>query len=335
MNRFVRCAVGLVAIAFSTALAIAQDLARPSGVRFASGDWTFVPVVKNVAGDWSSPGILALRKKDLVVGDNIVSIWYERPAVVGGAWAATSWVSQDQWQAITFVKNRFAIGSEHDFLWPTNDPVTAPASPETPLPYSHGLFVEDPLSALPNDANRDQVVTVLTELGYQSASVTLEQIGPCEGSVVLQGLSATAILAASTSPPASTLENFFLTGVPLSCAEIGVPSPPTGFVPGTNIPLPGAPLDPQNPWKRDDRPPVLLPDCTSQTTCCYAAPIIFRYVRKGANGLEYVEYCEGTQTWSCPQSPGVACPLTPSCSAPSAPLPDLDAGSVSCGLSMN
>ncbi len=335
MKRFVWCAVGLVAIVCSATVAIAQDLARPSEVRFASGEWTFVPVIRNVAGEWSSPGILALRKKDLAVGENIVSIWYERPEVEGGVWIASSWVSQDQWQAIAFVKNRFAVDNQYDFLWPADDPAPESATAETPQPYSHGLFVEDPLSSLPIDSNRDQVVTVLTGLGYQSASVSLEKIGLCEGSLVLQGLSATAVLEASTSPPTSTLENFFLTGVPLSCAETGTPAPPPGFVPGTTIPLPGFPLEPQRPWKRDGRPPVLLPDCNSDITCCYSAPIIFRYVRKGANGLEFVEYCEGMQTWSCPRQRGESCPLTPSCPGPSVLLPDLEASPVSCGLSIS
>lgn len=328
MRRFVRWVVGTVAFIVSTAPVAAQDLSRPVGVRFAKDDWTFVPVVKSVAGVWSVPGILALRRKDNVVGQNIVSIWYEFPAAAGGAWLATSWASQDHWQAIAYTKNRFDISNDFDFMWPTSDPVAAPLDPETPAPYFHGLFEVDPLAGLPVDENRDQVISVLTGLGYQSASVTVEQVGPCEGESVLDALAATAVLAVSTPTPAWSLEESFSSGIPDSCAAIDIVPPPAGLIPGTDLPLPGIPL---GPWKRDSRPAVLRSECMPSFDCCYAAPIVFRYVRKGAFGLEYIEYCEGQLTWQCPGEPGVLCPAQPSCPGPELPSPDPASGPVTCG----
>ncbi len=320
-------AVGLV---LSTASASAQDMARPSSVRFAANEWTFVPVVKNTAGIWSSPGVLALRDKDNVVGENIVAIWYEFPAAAGGVWSATSWVSQDHWQAITHTKNRFAISSVYDFVWPTDDPIAAPVNPEAPEPYFHGLFTVDPLAGLPIDENRDQVISTLTELGYQSASVAVEQVGLCEGEMVLDALAATAVLAASTPTPTATLEAAFGAAIPASCAQIAAPAPLTGFVSGTEVPLPGIPL---GPWKRDSRPAFPHGNCDLATQCCYAAPIIFIYKRKGLLGLEYIEYCEGLQVWNCPGEPGVPCPAVPTCPAPEAtPDPSVP---VTCGYSFN
>ena len=317
--RAVACAA--VALSASAVSSFAQSVSRPAGVRVTQKDWVFVPVVVQGSGSLEIPGVLALRDESLIVGQNIVSVWYSNPGVPGAEWPAVAWESQDQWEAIKWTKEAFGISDAYDFLWPTTDAPFVGGSTEVPQNYFKGLLTSDPFAALVAQPDGDQIVELLASMGYKAASIAIDQNGQCSTKVILAALADTTAFAVLAQPPVQQVRARYSSLVPASCAQV-VPPPAVGFVPGTTIPLPGTPLTPAAPWQRDSRPGFFDPTCTTATTCCYQAPIIWLYTTTNWLGMTVIHYCEGEISWTCPVPPGVPtppCPATPNCAEPLGP----------------
>lgn len=324
-NRWYRAtAMAVAAVGVVTTHANADSVARPAGVRVTQQDWIFVPVVVQGLGSPTVPGVLAIRDKSAAVGENIVAVWYENPQAVGTEWPAKSWESQDPWEAINWVKQEQGIGDEYDVLWPTSDPKTASNPTEIPKNYVKGLLTMDPLAELASQPEGDQLVEILTAIGYQSASISVDKSGPCDTKVILAALADTTVFAVLARPAFTQVESRFASLVPATCAQVvpPPPPPPPPVIPGTTTPQPGTPLSPGAPWQRDTTPPRGDPTCSTATTCCYAEKIIWLYTKTNWLGLTVIRYCESEISYSCPAPAGVPpapCPATPPCSAPPGP----------------
>ncbi|MFN8818240.1 MAG: hypothetical protein ACK5ZV_16065 [bacterium] len=320
---------------------LAQSIARPAGVRATQQDWVFVPVIIQSAGSLTVPGVLALRDKSALVGENLVAVWYANPGAPGVDWPAKSWTSQDQWEAIKWTKQQFAIGDQYDFLWPTADPQSAGSLTEVPQDYFKGLLDNDPFAALLTTPDGEAMVSLLTAIGYKSATINVDKDGPCSTKIILSALADTTAFAVSVRPPKDQVGAMYESLVPLACVQVVQPAPPPpppppAVVPGTTTPLPGAPVNPVNPWKPGPRPDRHVPGCSTATTCCYGRQIFWFYTVVGWFGLTYVQYCESEVTWTCPAPPTVPpapCPPIPTCPAPLGPyMPPQPPGPVPCGF---
>ncbi|MBX3405352.1 MAG: hypothetical protein KF869_01205 [Phycisphaeraceae bacterium] len=297
-------------------------------------DWVFAPVVVETQQSVQIPGVLALRDLSQAVGDNIVAVWYENPLVQGEAWTAKAWESQDQWKAIEWVKAQFDIGDEWNQFWPTSAAVPHTPTTEPPVEYFKGVLDTDPMAAWVAGSEGEEIVAVLTSIGYKSASVPVDKEGPCDTKTVLAALADTSAFAVLAHPSAAQLDDYFAVRVPLTCAQrvVPPPPPPPPVVPGTTTPQPGVPLNPGAPWQRDSRPPTYKPSCSTVTTCCYEAPIIWLYTTTNWLGLTVIRYCESQISWSCPNPSGGPCPAAPSCGEPIGPhFPPPPPGAVPCG----
>jgi len=73
-------------------------------------------------------GFLALKNKADAVGGNIVSVWFQRPAVPGQPWPSKAWQSTDQWDAIKTIAADLNLPTD-EWLGPTTDPKTLDAPP--------------------------------------------------------------------------------------------------------------------------------------------------------------------------------------------------------------
>lgn len=318
-------AVAAVGISVCECPTLAQSVSRPAGVRVTQKDWDFVPVVVQDVGTLVVPGVLALRDTSQTVGDNLVAVWYENPGGQGIEWPAKSWESQDQWEAIKWIKEQFGIGDEYDLLWPTIDPKTEDWSTEVPQNYFKGMLTSDPFSELTTEPDGETVVALLTAMGYKSASIDVDKVGPCDTRVILPALANTTAFAVLGQPPLEQVEDRFAALVPATCAQVAPPPPPPPppVVPGTTTPQPGPPLNPGGPWQTDGRrPPFMDPTCSTATTCCYGEHIIWLYTTTNWLGLTVIRYCESTISWSCPAPAGVPpapCPPAPTCPAPPSP----------------
>ena len=321
--RAVACAA--VALSASAVSSFAQSVSRPAGVRVTQKDWVFVPVVVQGSGTLEIPGVLALRDESLIVGQNIVSVWYSNPGVPGAEWPAIAWESQDQWEAIKWTKEAFGISDAYDFLWPTSDAPSAGGSSEAPQSYFKGLLTSDPFAALVAQPDGEQIVILLASMGYKAASIAVDQNGPCSTRVILSALADTTAFAVLAQPPLQQVQARYSSLVPTTCAQVVPPPPPPPVIPvipGTTTPQPGTPISPGAPWQRDSSPPYRKPALDTATTCAYGARIIWLYTTTNWLGLTVIEYCQSEMSWTCAAPPGVPpapCPANPPCPPPAGP----------------
>jgi hypothetical protein len=327
-------ALALAGVSVCAGQSLAQSVSRPAGVRVTQKDWVFVPVVVQDVGSLAVPGVLALRDKSQAVGENLVAVWYENPGVQGVEWPAKSWESQDQWEAIKWVKEQFGIGDDYDVFWPTSDPKTEGWSSEVPQNYFKGLLTSDPFAELVDEPDGETIVALLTMMGYKAASVDVDKDGPCDTKTILPALVDTTAFAVLAQPPLNQVEARFESLVPATCAQVvPPPPPPPPVVPGTTTPQPGTPLNPGGPWQTDHRPPWYDPFCSTATSCCYRQKIIWLYTTTNWLGLTVIRYCESDISWSCPNPTGAPCPAAPTCAAPPGPyFPPPPPGPVPCGF---
>lgn len=138
-----------------------------SDVQIEFGGWTFVPTVDN--GRVTS--ILALRTDGASVGQNIVSVWFQRGA---NTWRVTAWESQDQRDAVSFVKASLGIGNQFDQSWPVGGPFTM-QTPQAPTAFHNGLLVGDTKADLIDSAtDRRATMEALVLAGYRAAVLGIE-----------------------------------------------------------------------------------------------------------------------------------------------------------------
>lgn len=228
---------GALVVLTSGGTALAQT-ARPAGVRVTQADWVYVPVVIEDQGVCGVPGVLALRDPAAAIGANIVAIWYENPGVPGADWASVAWTTSNPWEAIKWVKAEYGIDDEWDDLWPAGS--ASPAeSFANPAEYTLGLMADDPLQMITSDPQGVELVALLTDLGYQSASVPIDPHGTCDKSVVLAALADTASYAMCEQPPLDQVEARYAAQVSPTCPQMS-PLPqlkircvPIGRIPGT------------------------------------------------------------------------------------------------------
>jgi hypothetical protein len=213
---------------------------RPLPFHLILGDWHVVPITADGPnGTRIVHSVLALKNKAEVIGENIVSLWYQRDS--SGAWSAKAWESSDQWQAIEAVKSDAGIGNQYDDRWPTIDPKLESIVPEAPKGYAQGLLTTDPIfNIIVESPSRPEIVELLAAVGYKAADVPIEnQTFACSTDVFLSQLSAS--IEAAQSKPASdstaSVMNFateFQSLVGETCAGPQSPTiPPVVNVPWT------------------------------------------------------------------------------------------------------
>lgn len=267
---------GIMGLTAMPIAAHAQAVARPAGVRVMQNGWTFVPVVVQDAGTLDIPGVLAIRDTSQAVGENIVAVWYENPGAAGAEWPAVGWESQDPWEAIKWAKQVFGIGDEYDALWPTTAGPTAGEPTEFPQSYFKGLLTSDSFATVVEEPDGEEIVAGLTAMGYKSASIDIDNDGPCDTKTILPALADTTAFAVLVQPPLAQVEARYASLVPETCAQVipPPPPPPTPVIPGTTRPQPGTPLNPGAPWQSGPRPDRDVAGCSTATTCCYGRQII-------------------------------------------------------------
>jgi hypothetical protein len=309
-----------------------DDVARPSGRRVQQDDWTFVAVLSMQGESASVPGVLALRDKANATGDNIVAIWYENPGQSSGDWSAKAWQSQNQAEAVKYVKGHYLIDDRWDMLWPTGDQLENPYAAD-PLDYDRGLLVSDVYSFLVDSASRDVAVRFLTDIGYTSAYVPFESSSEvtCGKNDFLSAY-ADAVVFGATHESASDSDWLERSSTQLLLACAAPPAAPVlpTILPGTAIPVPGTAINPD--WWFDPSTTIRDPTCDTTSSCCYRTKIKFLYSAGCLFGT-CIYYCQADYSWNCPVVPPAPCPATPACADPIGPLFPPSGYTADCGHS--
>ncbi|MBY0308139.1 MAG: hypothetical protein K2Q09_05310 [Phycisphaerales bacterium] len=277
--------------------------------------------------------------KAVATGDNLVAVWYVRPATVSGAWDAKTWDSTDQWDAIKTVKAEAGIADGWDSYWPTSDsPTFAAALPAKA--YSKGFLATDALGvAVNSQMQRDAYVEALTEWGAKVADLNFEKMeSGCGDKPVLNAIAET--VGAAASSPTMTLEaemTLFNTTLAATCEdyeECAQPpaTPAPTVIPGTTIPMPANCVTLNSPanWQSS----LLERDPPSDTVgaCCYKQRYMFFVMCRRTNwrcwwafGLirySRMEVYEFYDRWCCNNPNMILCPDAPTCPhTPPATLP--------------
>lgn len=165
------------------------------------------PILRTpTSGPPSVDSFLAIVDSPTVPGTSLRSVWYKRSSpVLGGGWEAKAWDSENQWEAIRYVKLELGIGDEFDGIWPTTDnPELLPEErPEIPTDYVSGLKANDPLAGVLALPGRDLIVEVLVAVGYKAADIPFEKAeyaDACGFETVLDAFAIGAEAGYSVSP---------------------------------------------------------------------------------------------------------------------------------------
>lgn len=154
------------------------------------GNWKFKPIFSsNPTSGCRVQSLLALAKSEAVTGDNIVAVWYVRGETPTSEWTMKSWRTSDPVEAIKFVKGELAISDAEDELWDMDGSLaTLPGeNPEAPQNYSKGLLLDDPLFPLVEfDPDGSQLIGLLTDIGYKSATIELDWKDNCPGDNIVE-----------------------------------------------------------------------------------------------------------------------------------------------------
>ncbi|HYD01055.1 MAG TPA: hypothetical protein VEB22_07495 [Phycisphaerales bacterium] len=141
--------------------------------------WTFTPTYKATSAGVRVDSILAIREPAGVTGQNIIAVWYVRPAVGCTGWTAKAWESADQWEAVKHVKSELSIPDEEDAYWGTYTAKPTTIAVNAGVDYEKGFASADPLAtALANDPTRDWVMEALTASGYKVADNPIDKAPP-------------------------------------------------------------------------------------------------------------------------------------------------------------
>lgn len=170
---------GVIGLAVCATAASALAQSHVSQAQFTVDQWTYTPTYKQTAAGVRVDSVLAIRDPLGATGQNIVAVWYVRPATGCTAWVAKAWESADQWEAIKHVKSELSIPDSEDGLWGTftDKPATIATNPG--VDYEKGFVSTDPLgTALTNDPTRDWVIEILAAAGYKVADNPLDKAPP-------------------------------------------------------------------------------------------------------------------------------------------------------------
>lgn len=153
--------------------------------------WTFAPILKQHNGVETVHSFLCLYDSDLLVGNNLASVWFIRGHDAQGNpdWEAKSWLSQDQWESIAALKAELQMASTWDDRWPTKlpQPQLTYTNPEAPKQYKGGVLEEDPIAPiLEATQNPGTVIQALVGIGYPAAEIKVELQLDCPYDVIME-----------------------------------------------------------------------------------------------------------------------------------------------------
>ncbi|MFN7429614.1 MAG: hypothetical protein ACK5TP_03420, partial [bacterium] len=199
--RSCRHAVAFAALCAVAATVVAEPTYHVARSKIESGPWTFTPIYTKENGKVGQVvSFLALADPSTRVGNNLVAVWYQRD---GAGWSAKSWETSDPWEAIKSVKGAMGISEDEDDRWGVpgsgflaavaKQPITVSKQPitvvERPKKYALGVLATDPFAAaVLASPNKDEVVELLTSVGYAAADVTLEKDDGCTLEAKLDGM---------------------------------------------------------------------------------------------------------------------------------------------------
>lgn len=194
-------AVALAGLCVVAATVVAEPTYHVALSKIESGPWTFTPIYTKENGEVGQVvSFLALADPSTRVGNNLVAVWYQRD---GAGWSAKSWKTGQPWEAIKSVKEALGISEDEDDRWgvPGSGSLAAVAEQpitvsqqlitvaERPEKYALGVLATDPFAAAVfASPNKDEVVELLTSVGYAAADVTLEKDDGCTLEAKLDGM---------------------------------------------------------------------------------------------------------------------------------------------------
>jgi hypothetical protein len=175
---------------------------RVSGYTVQTGDWRLKPTIDPTAiGSTGQPGrvnsMIAVIRPEAAVGNNIRVIWFQRAA--DDSWSARAWTDADIGPALSYIKQHANFPDEdndaitYGLLWPIgelgdngNPNGVGPGVPQStdwmnagPIlgeGYANGFLQGDPMAQLITTLpDRDPVVSLFTDSGYESADLVFEQ----------------------------------------------------------------------------------------------------------------------------------------------------------------
>lgn len=150
----------------------------------------------------------------MVTGNNLVAVWYERPAIDGDDWIPKTFETSSHWEAINALKVGYGISSDYDKDWLTDELNNGNSNVAPFLAFSQGLVATDPLVvSLQGAPARDFWIDVLTDGGYKAADVNFDKgaTGTCDQWGWLEEMKTeveTTLASSSTIAGADRFESF-------------------------------------------------------------------------------------------------------------------------------
>jgi len=292
------------------------------------GSWTLHPIYTvTESGSVLVRHFLALTDPSLVVGENLIAVWYQREEA---GWIAKSWETTDTWEAINAVKADLNLPDDEDERWGIEGAIVA----STPAmhDYTMGVLADDPLALIvAQTTDRDELVGLLVSIGYKAAAIPVELDDGCTLDTILDGFAVAIIetltgdeTAAATRSMASwSASGLFACGI----SDLAVviiehpPRPTTPFLPPTYIcaPLimPGTPACTMQTWT-ETRTVIQRRTRSRSITRPWIVPPVYIFCDQTRTAIE----TRTTNCYNCgtTQSPAEPCPPAP---APGDSVPDL------------
>ncbi|CAN5793156.1 hypothetical protein BH11PLA1_BH11PLA1_16670 [soil metagenome] len=318
MKYVVRISVLFIAMFIAPSLAWAANVI--SVVSYQIGEWTFVPVVNQSVSPARTVGILALRDHGGTYGQNLVSVWYDRPQTTSDSWRSRAWLNGNHWVAINWVKTEFQVDASFDHDWPTTDSSTDVTAFETPVPYQDGFLVGDPYGEQWEGVpGREMMLEWLKNQGYPVSDVLFEMAAPesCSTSDWLDSMAAGGDFIAAGNDPDGSITGEYIIGIAAFCMQAQatplapvtisygtiVCGSPTAWDTGTS--LVGTPPTPECYYRRTrtccrtnslTRRNPTGPNSITQTTQCYVETEEYKEAPtpQGCRNLCVVINCNGT-----------------------------------------
>jgi hypothetical protein len=199
---------------------------RVSGYTVQTGDWRLKPTIDPAAiGSTGQPGrvnsMIAVIRPEAAIGNNIRVIWFQRAA--NDSWSARAWTDADIGPALAYIKQHANFPDEdndtitYGLLWPVAEVddsgpngigpgVDAGGVPQNTnwmhagailgQGYANGFLQGDPMGQLVTILpDRDPVVALFTDSGYESADLVFERsrfTEGCTNDAAVQSYAATA-----------------------------------------------------------------------------------------------------------------------------------------------
>jgi len=156
-------------------MAAAQPMGPPAhgdrAPRFFEAGWTIVPDVR--LGDGHIRGILAWADEEILVGDNLGVIWFERNP--DESWGAWSWEDVTVGEAVNVLRDQFQDPLMYALEPDLEEFALGAGLGQDPTRMSNGLLETDPFQGVVAESQTpNQIVAPLDEIGWISAPVLSE-----------------------------------------------------------------------------------------------------------------------------------------------------------------